>query len=117
MNPATQKIIEQFNKERNEALLTMDEAKIRAYHKKWNPYDRLPNGLTFWRAVHKTITGIQSLPFEFRMKSKVWLDEHGLRSFDDGDLSQPQPQPASTPPVATPQATDSGSSTSTPAQS
>lgn len=86
MNADTEKLIEEFNKDRNEALLTLDEAKIRAYHDKWNPGMRLPDGEVFWGAVHKTITGIPSLPLEFRKKSKAWLDRRNLMSMDDGDL-------------------------------
>lgn len=74
-----------FNKERNEALLSMDEAKIRAMVKKWNGTE-MPQGEVFWGAVHKAITGAMSLPLEFRKKSKAWLDEHGLQSHDDGEL-------------------------------
>lgn len=77
--------IEEFNRERNEALLSLDEAKIRAMVLKWNETE-MPNGEAFWGAVHKAITGVRTLPIEFRRKSKVWLDERGYKSFDDGDL-------------------------------
>lgn len=38
--------IERFNQERNEALLSMDEQKIRAMVKKWNGTE-MPQGLMF----------------------------------------------------------------------
>ena len=55
-----------------EALLSLDETKIRALYKKWNGTD-LPKGQIFWGAVHKAITGCVSLPIEFRRNSKSWL--------------------------------------------
>lgn len=81
--------INQFIQERNAALLSLDEAKIRAYMEKYSGPDYPLNKATpevFWRAVHKAITGCPSLPWEFRMKSKAWLDERGSKSMDDGDL-------------------------------
>jgi hypothetical protein len=75
-----------FNKERDEALLSMDEQKIRAMVRKFNGIEMSQHNLVFWGAVHKAITGERSLPLEFRRKSKVWLDKNGLKSFDDGEL-------------------------------
>lgn len=75
-----------FNKKRNAAFLSLDEIKIREMVKKWNGIE-MPQGEVFWGAVHKAITGVGSgLPIEFRKQSKAWLDEHGLKSLDDGDL-------------------------------
>lgn len=78
--------LEQFIAERNEALLSLDEAKIRAMYKKWSDDETLPQGQTFWIAVHKAITGASRLPIEFRRQSKAWLKECGFHSMDDGDL-------------------------------
>jgi hypothetical protein len=36
--------------------------------------------------LHKTITGVVSLPLEIRKASKAWLTERGYHSLDDGDL-------------------------------
>lgn len=80
-------ILIQFNKERNEAFLTMDEDKIRAHQMKWNGTELPENKDVFWGSVHKAITGCgASLPLEFRKQSKAWLDKRGLKSLDDGDL-------------------------------
>lgn len=87
-------LIQEFVKERNAALLSMDEEKIRAMFRKWGgPGSReLPTDpVSFWGAVHKAVTGVTSFPIEFRQKSKKWLDEHGLRSHDDFDLDQKPP--------------------------
>lgn len=78
--------IEQFVKERNEAIASMDENKIRAMFKKWNESDMPKDPEVFWGAVHKCITGIASLPAEFRHKSKLWLKQNGWSGLDDGDL-------------------------------
>ena len=79
--------IKKFVSERNAALQSLDEQTIRAFFRKWNGRemtDADPN--VFWGAIHKAITGATDLPIELRRKSKSWLDAHGLRSFDDGDL-------------------------------
>lgn len=84
--------LEQFKADRNEALLSLDETKIRAYCKKYNVMLGLSmpvearNIDVFWMAIHKAITGCLDLPIEFRRKSKAWLEERGSKSLDDGDL-------------------------------
>jgi len=82
--------LEQYNMERNEALLSLDEAKIRAHLKKWDSLFHDAPSYIFWGGVHKAITGCLSLPLEFRKKSKAWLDERGFQSLDDGDLTETQ---------------------------
>lgn len=76
----------EFNRERDEAFLSMDEQRIRAMFRKWNETEMPSHPVLFWGAVHKAVTGSINLPIEFRRKSKAWLTEHGLRSLDDGDL-------------------------------
>jgi hypothetical protein len=79
--------IKKFVSERNAALQSLDEQTIRAFFRKWTGRemtDADPN--VFWGAIHKAITGATDLPIELRRKSKAWLDAHGLKSFDDGDL-------------------------------
>lgn len=73
-----------FNRERNEALTSMDEHRIRAMVRKWNGTEMPSNKKVFWGAVHKAITGALNLPIEVRRTSKAWLDER--KSLDDGDL-------------------------------
>ena len=79
-------LIEQFKVEQREALLSLDEQKIRAWHRKWNGHELHPDNAVFWGAVHKAITGCRGLPIEFRRASKKYLTERNLRSLDDGDL-------------------------------
>jgi hypothetical protein len=78
--------IENYVAERDEALLSLDEAKIRAMFLKFNGRDIEAKGDVFWGAMHKAITGATSLPIEFRKASKAYLTERGLHSFDDGEL-------------------------------
>lgn len=82
------KRIEEFTRERNAALLSLDKGKILAYARKWGvqlPFDPKEDEL-FWASVHKAITGIASLPLEVRRNSKAWLTARGFSAWDDGDL-------------------------------
>ena len=79
--------LKQFLQERNAALLSLNEAKIRAVFRKWNEGQEMPRDTElFWASVHKAITACTALPFAFRSRSKAWLAERGLKSLDDGDL-------------------------------
>lgn len=73
--------------ERDAALLSLDEARIRAYFRKYNgvPMPRDPE--IFWRSVHKARTALRSLPMEARSISKRWLIAHNSKSSDDGEVS------------------------------
>lgn len=85
-DPEHMKALAQFCEDRNKALLSLDEQTIRDHHQKYGGSPLPTNPDVFWGAIHKTITGITSLPLDFRKASKVYLDEHGLQSHDDGDL-------------------------------
>jgi hypothetical protein len=78
--------IREFIDERNKAFLSLDEKTIRDFHLKWNQREMPADMNVFWGSVHKAITGVRTLPIEFRRSSKKWLSERGLSSFDDGDL-------------------------------
>jgi hypothetical protein len=71
--------------ERNRVLQTLDERTIKEFFIKHStPF---PSDLTtFWVAVHKTITAIETLPLEFRKRSAHWLRERKFSTRDDGDL-------------------------------
>lgn len=76
-----------FLRERNEALVSLDETRIRSFFRKWNKQEMPSDMKVFCGAIHKAITGATDLPRELRLQSKAWLDERGLQSFDDGDLT------------------------------
>lgn len=72
------KKIENFVKERDEALLSLDKAKILAYAEKYDV--RFPkNELVFWASVHKSILAINSADEAQKAKSKAWLLKHGFK--------------------------------------
>jgi len=78
--------MQEFLKDRDEALLSLDETKLRAYMRKYgSPMSEKPE--VFWCGVHKAITGCKSLPIEFRRSSAMWLAVRGFKSMDDGDLA------------------------------
>ena len=65
-----------FVAERNAALLSLDEAVIRAYAVKWKaPLPAEP--WVFWAAVHSARVHITNLPMEARTLSKRWLRDNG----------------------------------------
>jgi hypothetical protein len=85
MSTATEQIAA-FNRERDEALTSLDEHRIRAFFRKWNGKELPDEPLVFWGAIHKAITGATSILFETRLKSYEWLASRGFQSWDDGDL-------------------------------
>lgn len=69
--------LKRFVKERDEALLSLDEQKIRAFSKKYEI--QMPeNETVFWAGVHKAITALKSAPIEQKTASIIWLAEHGF---------------------------------------
>jgi hypothetical protein len=75
----------QYIKERNAALLSLDETVIRALVDKWGlrfPGDNDP--IVFWGAIHKARTAIASIPEAERQKSIAWLRAHGMTDWSDG---------------------------------
>lgn len=72
-----------FIKERNEALLSLDKKKIIAYMKKYGI--SIPqNEKIFWAGVHKSIcslyfVGTNNITLEQYTKSADWLKENGFQ--------------------------------------
>lgn len=71
--------MKEFVKERDEALLSLDETKIRAYLSKYGVIYEPTNELVWWAGIHKSILGIRSATPEQVERSKKWLVEHGFR--------------------------------------
>lgn len=64
----------EFEFERNRALLSLDERKIRAVYKKWNiEFPR--SGESFWEAVAKNILRMPNAPADIRVEALRILDE------------------------------------------
>lgn len=74
--------LEEFKRDRDEALLSLDKAKIEAYLRKYDA-PIAPDDNVFWASVHKARTGLNSLPEEERRKSEEWLSERGLSHWGD----------------------------------
>lgn len=71
------KITERFEKERNEALLSLNKAKIIRFMKKWSvPIPQ--NDLVLWVGVHKVIVNLREATEEQKAKSFAWLRENGF---------------------------------------
>jgi hypothetical protein len=66
----------EFLRDRDEALRSLDEAKIRAYAKKYDCEAEMPSHpLVFWAAVHKARLQLL-LTAEERRVSEQWLAEN-----------------------------------------
>ena len=74
--------IQTFVRERDEALLSLDLAKINAYMRKYGSPE-LPDTVVGWAGVHKARTGIRGFPEAEKQKSKDWLAAHGYSHMDD----------------------------------
>lgn len=69
--------INEFVKERNETLFSLDKEKIKIYAKKYQIV--MPdNDMIFWASVYKAIMAIESAPKELKGKAAKWLSENGF---------------------------------------
>ncbi len=75
-------MLEDFVKERNEALFSLDRKKIEAYLIKYGETAicQAPD-LVFWAAVYKAICHIKDAPEAIVSKAKAWLHEHGMSPY------------------------------------
>ena len=69
--------LERFCKERDAALLSLDERKIRNYARKY-AIQMPENKTVFWAGVHKAILALNSATAEHKMTSAIWLMENGF---------------------------------------
>ena len=79
--------MDDFKRDREEALLSLDPAKLRAYAAKYGaecPQD----DETLIISAHKAITVCRDLPMDRRRASKAWLNQRRFESLDDGDVTQ-----------------------------
>lgn len=75
-------MLEEFVKERNEALFSLDRSKIEAYMKKYGQLEaeKVPDNL-FWANVYQAICGIKDAPDELVSKALMWLYKNGYTVF------------------------------------
>ena len=80
MNP--DKAMAQFINDRNRALVSLNEKRIKKYFRKWGiPYPT--DEKVFWAAIHKAIVelymnGGRFITEEHYKRSKQWLEERGM---------------------------------------
>lgn len=73
-----------FVKERNEALLSLNEKKIDAFMKKYNPNCKKPKEkIIYWAGIHKAICDLfltpeNAITIEQYERSYNWLKENGF---------------------------------------
>lgn len=72
---------ETFIKDRDEALLSLDPAKIRAYAAKYDTPSPDDDAVII-AGAHKAITALTNIPEETREISRQWLRERGMSTFD-----------------------------------
>lgn len=83
----TEKSIEDFVKERDEMLLSLDIDRMLEFRAKHNPDAPVMSNREIAEiALHKARTAAKSLPMEARKLSKDWLEYRGWTSLDDGDI-------------------------------
>lgn len=69
--------LETFIKERNAALFSFDEERIRAYMRKYGA--PIPNNpKVFWGGVCKAVCAITNAPEQAKEKARAWLKEHNM---------------------------------------
>ncbi|MBP3899891.1 MAG: hypothetical protein J6D53_00300 [Blautia sp.] len=81
-----------YVKDRDEALLSLDEEKIRTFCKKYNK--QLPdNPVIFWAGIYKSILAMKNSPADIRRKAEDWLDSHGFqRGFGSVEEQKDEPE-------------------------
>ncbi len=70
--------LQDFVRERDAALLSLDKKKIIKYLRKYGVYTLPSNEKVFWAAVHKAIFNMESATEEQKARSEMWLAEHGF---------------------------------------
>jgi len=80
-----------FVQDRNEALFSLDELKIRAFAKKYNVEGMSDNPIVFWASVYKSILAITNSPADLRKKAEDWLDSHVFHREIGPYMEEPEP--------------------------
>lgn len=77
MDSVNRRYIEKFVRERNRALMNMDENELIAF---CNKYDiEIPSDKEiFWAGMHKARLQVLSIPDDEKKKSAAWLIAHGF---------------------------------------
>jgi hypothetical protein len=73
--------IKRYVAERNTVLVSGDEAKIRAFYKKYG-IEAPTDPIVFWGAFHKARTAWTECPLELRLVSLQWLMRHDMKALE-----------------------------------
>ena len=72
-----------FVQDRDRALLSLDEQKIRAFCRKYS-ISISDNPIVFWASIYKSILAMKNCPSHIRKQAEDWLDSHGFhRGFEN----------------------------------
>lgn len=72
-------MLENFVKERNDALFSLDRGKIEAYLIKYGEGELAhTTDMLFWASVYKAICGIKGAPTDVVAKARAWLSAYGF---------------------------------------
>lgn len=74
------KALQRFVQERNEALFSLDQNKIKAYMRKYNLQGENCPDDVFWAGVYKAICNIKNAPEPIVEEARAWLSERGFRT-------------------------------------
>lgn len=72
---------EQFNQDRDEALLSLDRAKIEAFASRYG-ISMPEDDDTFWGGIHKARLHANALSEEEKEQSRQWLRKEGFSDID-----------------------------------
>ena len=75
--------LQRFCKERDAALLSLDEKKIRAFAGK-HAIKMPENETVFWAGVHKAVICLNAATDEQKRDSVFWLIAHGFEPYLEG---------------------------------
>lgn len=70
-------ILESFVRDRNKALFSLNEKKIRIFCTQYG-IELASDAISFWGGVYKSILHIPSAPEELRVRFREWLKDHNL---------------------------------------
>ena len=71
--------IDRMIRDRDEALMSLDEKKIRLFLAKYDIKLIALDADTFWREIHAWRLTILTIPLSARLESCQWLIDHGVK--------------------------------------
>ncbi len=92
MNNSFVSDLDTFVSDRDNALLSLDEQKIRAFGLKYS-IPLSDNLIVFWASVYKSVLAMKNSPANIRRKAEDWLDSHGFeRGYRNASAAPEEPE-------------------------